>query len=294
MRLLLTSALIIWPTNNDDLVSSSRLGQMARKISNENSSTVSPPPGQAQTSEPTSIQNSTLASPISNPTSSFSSKSVATGTYDLSAGQKRSLDIAGVVIGMSPEQVKQILTAKGYSLAVTEYGPSFSELVKIKREVIPSNRTSEFKGSIRVLRFKKSLETINVGFMSMPAHPIVTGVGYSNTDFSLTPDKMRHLLRDKYGADTRRKNTVKKMVGLSGVLRDHYQERLDTQIKFDWFNRDDLFGGRLQSLKGSIRDGSGYANNHDKLSLSLKAEPEWKTLQEEEIRSRLQTKATTF
>jgi len=247
---------------------------MAKTISDENSSTVNASPGQAQKLEPNGIQNSGLASPISNPTSSFSSKSVTTGTYDFSAGQNRSLDIAGVIIGMSPEQVKQILTTKGYSLVTTEYGPSFDELVKIKREVIPSNRTSEFKASIKVLKFKKSLEAINVGFMSMPTHSIVASIGYTNTDFSLTPDKMRHLLIDKYGADGRRKHIVKQMVGKGGVTRDVLQKKLDTQIKFNWFNRDDALGGRVQSLIGSIRNSSRYSNKSDKLSLSLKAESE--------------------
>jgi len=68
MRVLLTTALIIWPSF-----------------------------ALAQTTATT------------NPSPSLSSKGLGSGAYDLSAGR----DIADVTIGMSPDQVKRTLTAKG-------------------------------------------------------------------------------------------------------------------------------------------------------------------------------------
>ena len=129
---------------------------MAKKISNENSLTVNPPPSQAQTLEPSGIQNSGPASLISNTTSNLSNKIVSTGAYDLSAGQDNPLDIAGVSTGMSPDQVKHTLTAKGYVLEETKKGPSFDELVKIKREHIQDSRLHSFNSAIRGLDLRKA------------------------------------------------------------------------------------------------------------------------------------------
>jgi len=142
----------------------------------------------------TSLQNNRLTPSISKPASSLSSKSVTSGVYDLSAGKDTSLDIAGLTIGMSPDQVTHILTSKGYILGETIKGPSFEELVTIKRDNIRDSRLNSFKAAIKVLKFKKDVfETIEVNFLSMPGHPIIRRVGYKNVDTSLTFEKMRHL-----------------------------------------------------------------------------------------------------
>ena len=226
---------------------------MAKKISNENSLTVNPPPSQAQTLEPSGIQNSGPASLISNTTSNLSNKIVSTGAYDLSAGQDNPLDIAGVSTGMSPDQVKHTLTAKGYVLEETKKGPSFDELVKIKREHIQDSRLHSFNSAIKRFRFKKGVfETIQVNFLSMPGHPITNRVEYKNVDTSLTFAKIRHLLGDKYG-DDRNAYDIKKATphGL-GTDAGLYEEiwrttgtpkydlrkaKLANLNRFEWFNR---------------------------------------------------------
>ncbi|MEP1230074.1 MAG: hypothetical protein ABJG88_05310 [Litorimonas sp.] len=303
MRLLLTLAIIIWPSfafaqlgshaaDTDELVSNSRLGKLAKKLSDENSSTTNPLPIQGQTLGQSSLQNNRVSSPITNVTPSLSSESITSGTYDLSAGQDRSLDIAGVMIGMSPDQVKQILAIKGYNLEETENGPSFEELVKIEREDINVHDASSFKGSIQMLEFRKLFETIRINFMSMPKHPIVSRVSYANKDTALTPDKMRHLLMDKYGADEYRTFKLKQMVGTSGVLRVRDQQKLDNQRNFDWFNRDGLKTRRTQTVVATIE--STYSTADVRLSLALEGEPDLEILQDEHIRSRFGTTSTTF
>lgn len=222
---------------------------------------------------------------------------VTSGAYDLSAGQDTSLDIAGVTIGMSPDQVKHTLTAKGYVLEETKMGPSFDELVKIKREHIPNNKIHPFKGAIANLEFKNGVfETIKVRFLSMPGHPITQSVGYSNKDTSLTDNKIRHLLRDKYGDDHKSKRELAKSVLYSGPLgKQHY---LDTQKYFEWFNRDHVDfdpkvrqrNRRIQSLNGALLGNS----NGTRFTLSLSAEKDLKTLQTEQIRSRFGAATTTF
>jgi len=330
MRLLLTTALIIWPSfafaqignrtpKNDDLVTSSRLGKLAKKISDEKAPATNALPNQGQGGLQNTQTGNQLPStveqirritqgenideviqaspPISNSVPSLSGMKVTSGAYDLSAGQDTSLDIAGVTIGMSPDQVKHTLTAKGYVLEETKMGPSFDELVKIKREHIPNNKIHPFKGAIAKLEFKNGVfETIKVRFLSMPGHPITQSVGYSNKDTSLTDNKIRHLLRDKYGDDHKSKRELAKSVLYSGPLgKQHY---LDTQKYFEWFNRDHVDfdpkvrqrNRRIQSLNGALLGNS----NGTRFTLSLSAEKDLKTLQTEQIRSRFGAATTTF
>lgn len=331
---ILTVALILWPslafaqignspTNNDDLVSSSRLGQMAKKLSNETSSTASPPPAQAKTLAPSGSQNSTLTSPISNPTPSLSRKSVTSGTHDLSAGQDTSLDIAGTTIGMSPDQVKSILTSKGYTLEDTIKGPSFDELVTIKRDDIRDSRLRSFKGAIRVLKFKKgAFETIEVNFLSMPGHPIAKRVGYRNSDTSLTFEKMRHLLGDKYGDDKYAYETKKvspyeiqtrgqteglwyelNQVTGTGGFQEVRKVKLANQRRFEWFNRSEWYtkdglyrqSQNLQRILGAILpDDRRSTPDNPKISLILEGERSLPALQDAQIRKQFGATTTTF
>ena len=315
MRVLLTTALIIWPsfalaqignrtTKNDDLVSNSRLGKLAKKISNENAAAADAQFSQIQSSGQTQgqglgqtgLQNYSLSTATTNPSPSLSSKGLGSGAYDLSAGR----DIAGVTIGMSPDQVKRTLTAKGYLLDATDNHPSFEELVKITREDISRHDQRSFKGAIGTLEFKKGIfEEISVTFMSMPGHPIASKVLYENRDSSLTEDKIRHLLLDKYGLDINRKFRLDKIARLPtsnignsrNVLRDREQQRLDTQRDFHWINKKNP-DQNTQALKGNI-----IARRHrgnEGFTLTLNGESNLKTLQQEQIRSRLGASTTTF
>lgn len=315
MRVLLTTALIIWPsfalaqignrtTKNDDLVSNSRLGKLAKKISNENAAAADAQFSQIQSSGQTQgqglgqtgLQNYSLSTATTNPSPSLSSKGLGSGAYDLSAGR----DIAGVTIGMSPDQVKRTLTAKGYLLDATDNHPSFEELVKITREDISRHDQRSFKGAIGTLEFKKGVfEEISVTFMSMPGHPIASKVLYENRDSSLTGNKIRHLLLDKYGPDPERKSRLAKVAklqtrggGYKHALKIE-QDRLDTQKYFKWSNPDK----NTQILNASVShiDG-GNTNSHRDVSfyLVLKGGRDLEILQQEQIRSRLGASTTTF
>ena len=173
MRVLLTTALIIWPsfalaqigdrtTKKDDLVSSSRLGKLAKKISNENAAAADPQPSQIQSSGQTQgqglgqtgLQNYRLSTATTNPSPSLSSKGLGSGAYDLSSGQNASLDVAGVRIGMSPDQVKRTLTAKGYRLEATKNHASFEELVKATREDISQYDQRRLKARLEHLSLR--------------------------------------------------------------------------------------------------------------------------------------------
>ena len=348
MRIFLTTALIIWPslayaqiggppTKSDDLVTSSRLGKLAKKLSDEKAPTANPLPNQGrsglQNSQSTkkiwneniqtgnqlpphaeqlqrllrgetTFENSQLSPTITNPEPSLSGMKVTSGAYDLSAGQDTSLDIAGVTIGMSPDQVKHILAAKGYVLEETKKGPSFDELVKIKRENIQYTERLSLKGAIARLEFKKGdFETISVHFMSMLGHPITRSLRYSNKDTSLTDDKIRHLFRDKYGSDHKAKRELKRKAGLIRIEPQIKQNYLDNQKYFEWFNRDDvdynrptrLLNRRIQQLDGTIGNWKSSNNSHTtRFRLTLDAEKDLETLQEEQIRSRFGAATTTF
>ena len=314
MRVLLTTALIIWPsfalaqignrtTKNDDLVSNSRLGKLAKKISNENAAAADAQFSQIQSSGQTQgqglgqtgLQNYSLSTATTNPSPSLSSKGLGSDPYDLSAGR----DIAGVTIGMSPDQVKRTLTAKGYLLDATDKHPSFEELVKITREDISRHDQRSFKGAIGTLEFKKGIfEEISVTFMSMPGHPIASKVLYENRDSSLTEDKVRHLLLDKYGSDINRKFTRDKIARLPtsnignsrNILRDREQQRLDTQRNFHWINKKNP-DQNTQHLKGKI---IWLSKREEVFTLTLNGESNLGTLQQEQIRSRLGASTTTF
>lgn len=318
MRVLLTTALIIWPsfalaqigdrtTKKDDLVSSSRLGKLAKKISNENAAAADPQPSQIQSSGQTQgqglgqtgLQNYSLSTATTNPSPSLSSKGLGSGAYDLSSGQNASLDVAGVRIGMSPDQVKRTLTAKGYRLEATKNHASFEELVKATREDISQYDQRSFKGAIGTLEFKNGIfEEISVTFMSMPGHPIANRVAYENRDSSLTEDKVRHLLLDKYGSDINRKFTRDKIARLPtssignsrNILRDREQQRLDTQRNFHWINKKNP-DQNTQHLKGKI---IWLSKREEVFTLTLNGESNLGTLQQEQIRSRLGASTTTF
>lgn len=320
---LLTVALILWPslayaqfgnspTNSDEFTSQNRLGKLAKKISDEKSSTTNPPPTQAQILAPSGLQNSGLASPISNPTSSLSSKSVTAGAYDLSAGQDISLDIAGITIGMSPDQVKQTLTSKGYILEETIKAPSFEELVTIKRDDIPRSGQYSFKGAIKGLVFKKGVfEVIRVNFLSMPGHPIARSVSYSNGDTSLTFEKMRHLLGDKYGDDKTARETKKRHPAgaapfhdvTTGKYHDIRKLKLEAQNRFEWYNRSEWYKGdrryrnsqNLQRVTGTIqRDEKRSIHEKAMIKLNLEGERSLNALQETQIRKQFGAVKTTF
>ena len=173
-------------------------------------------------------------------------------------------------------------------------GPSFEELVIIKRENIPSHKTEEFKGAVEVFEFKKGIfETVHVGFIAMPEHEIVIEVAYRNRDGSLTPDKMRNLLTAKYGDDIGRKNRLERMADMTGSLRDHHQEKLDTQRRFVWYNRDEIKKRRTQTVQASVNDGSRSGSSDVKLGIGLSGEQDLQTLQDEQIQSRLGATTTT-
>jgi len=95
--------------------------------------------------------------------------------------------------------------------------------------------------------------------MSMPGHPIANRVAYENRDSSLTEDKVRHLLLDKYGSDINRKFTRDKIARLPtssignsrNILRNREQQRLDTQRNFHWINKKNP-DQNTQHLKGKI------------------------------------------
>lgn len=289
MRYLVIILLMLWPEAisakfGQEAVAQGRLGKLAREVESKPKTT--PPPATRPTTGPQTQSTATLPKANSSvgPTERFTS------------GQTQTLDIAGLRIGMLPEQVAHELTSRGYSVSNTIRGASFEELLRIKREQIPYNKISRFKAAIMTQEFKRQYETIKIDFLSVPEGAVAYQLFYTNKDPGITLSKAQHLLRDRYGIDFYGSSLGKiNHLRRSQGIDIPQSASPDSQRKFTWVNRNPRRTGPragvlvetdAQELNGNIEAGS--------LKLTLAGELLWESYQQEAIQSHIGPSSTTF
>ena len=308
MRFLILLAVIFFPvtaaaqTGNSDKQTEwkNRLGNLAKKIANEESATekVAPTQPQPAASQPTAApsQNTNFSVGVSLGPEGQSRR--------FSGGQKTTLDVAGIEIGMTPALVGKKLLERGYSPAKTKKGPTFEGLVTIKRDQLSYNDSESLRIAISEQVFETRYETVTVKYLSVPEGIVVNEIVYKNTDPGLENDKAVHLLKDKYGKDVKSQQIIDLYSGQIALLppghphvmtlRKKRDRNLSLQGKFVWLNRSagrrgkDLVGSDAQHLSGSLpRSSNG-------LNLKLEAEALWETYQKQSIQDQLGPSKTTF
>ncbi|WP_409432295.1 hypothetical protein ACJ3XI_08745 [Litorimonas sp. RW-G-Af-16] len=112
-------------------------------------------------------------------------------------------DIAGVKLGMTPEQAEAAVTDKGFEQKGGPYGPyivngiSFEQSVK---EKLGEDLPRRPRGAIAAMLFAKGeREEVSISFLSYPSGEYVNGVNYFIFDDTLTQDVFFKKAISKYG-----------------------------------------------------------------------------------------------
>lgn len=129
---------------------------------------------------------------------SSSTVSAKPALYDASA-----LAIAGVRLGMTPEQVSSTLRAAGYVREYLVTNKSWEE--KIARE-LASTRGVPLTGTFRPVAwhetYRKREERVEVYYRPMPSGPVVSGVDYGMGNAAMSEESFRAAVRARYGVQS--------------------------------------------------------------------------------------------
>lgn len=113
-------------------------------------------------------------------------------------------DIAGVRLGMSPDDVRKALQASGYVIDASKPGYSFRQFVLQKAaKRNPAIQAPVKEQGLRELSGKDSTgQRIDIRFTEMPAGPIVTHIYFTIDDSRTTRASFAQAVREKYGPYT--------------------------------------------------------------------------------------------
>ena len=110
------------------------------------------------------------------------------------------LVIAGIRIGMTPEQVMSTLRAAGYVREYQVTNKSWEE--KVARE-LASTRGVPLTGTFRAVpwheTYRKREERVEVYYRPMPSGPVVSGVDYGMGNAAMSEEAFRAAVRARYG-----------------------------------------------------------------------------------------------
>lgn len=113
------------------------------------------------------------------------------------------LAIAGVRLGMTPEQVSLTLRAAGYVREHQVANMSWEE--RVAREVAYA-RALPLRGTFRAVvwheTYRKGAERIEIYYQPMPSGPAVASVEYGLRNSAMTEEAFRASVRARYGAQS--------------------------------------------------------------------------------------------